>query len=317
MKLIKRKKIRMIISVSVVVVGIILYLLADRYLIEHVETLNISAKTTTSNQTLTNQTASTMKAATTSAAMIDDQRYLSDNIQIQIEKVETGSGNNKVTYYVADVQVTDISFLQSAFAKGTFGRNITEKTSTIAENNQAIFAINGDYFGFRDDGIEIRNGVAYRDNGTRTGAAINADGTMSFYDEEESSASELLEQGVLHTFSFGPILVDNGEVADLSGKITVDENFGNNSIEDPNPRTGIGMIDANHYMFVVVDGREPGYSKGVTLEEFADIFAGLGCENAYNLDGGNSTTMYFNGEVINQPSGKSERSVSDILYLTE
>jgi exopolysaccharide biosynthesis protein len=77
----------------------------------------------------------------------------------------------------------------------------------------------------------------------------------------------------------------------------------------------VGVITENHLVFVVVDGRNEGYSKGVTMTELADIMTSLGATTAYNLDGGGSATMYFNGEVINQPSNGGERATSDILYI--
>ena len=77
----------------------------------------------------------------------------------------------------------------------------------------------------------------------------------------------------------------------------------------------MGVIDDNHLVFVVVDGRQEGYSAGVTLTELADILVDLGATTAYNLDGGGSSTMYFNGDVVNQPSNGGERATSDILYL--
>ncbi|MEN6460715.1 MAG: phosphodiester glycosidase family protein, partial [Syntrophomonas sp.] len=93
-------------------------------------------------------------------------------------------------------------------------------------------------------------------------------------------------------------------------------NFGNRSIDNSNPRTGIGMIAPNHYVFIVVDGRADGYSKGMTLSQFAEVFADLGCTEAYNLDGGGSSTMYFMGDLINNPLGKNqERGTSDIIYI--
>ena len=67
--------------------------------------------------------------------------------------------------------------------------------------------------------------------------------------------------------------------------------------------------------FVVVDGRAEGYSRGVTMTELAEIMISLGAETAYNVDGGGSSTMYFDGEVINQPSNGGERGTSDILYI--
>lgn len=85
-----------------------------------------------------------------------------------------------------------------------------------------------------------------------------------------------------------------------------------------NPRTAIGIIDDNHYVFVVSDGRTS-ESEGLTLYELATFMKSLNVKTLYNLDGGGSSTMYFNGEVINNPTtnGKkiTERSVSDIVYI--
>lgn len=85
-----------------------------------------------------------------------------------------------------------------------------------------------------------------------------------------------------------------------------------------NPRTAIGIIDALHYVFVVSDGRTS-ESEGLSLYELAAFMQSLGADIAYNLDGGGSSTMYFNGEVVNNPTtnGRSikERSVSDIVYI--
>ena len=116
--------------------------------------------------------------------------------------------------------------------------------------------------------------------------------------------------------SFGPALVDGGEIVAGIEDVEVDTNFGNHSIQGEQPRTGIGVIDANHFVFVVADGRAEGYSRGVTMTEFAQIFDDLGATTAYNLDGGGSSTMYFNGALVNDPLGNGqERGTSDILYL--
>ena len=85
-----------------------------------------------------------------------------------------------------------------------------------------------------------------------------------------------------------------------------------------NPRTAIGIIDNLHYVFVVSDGRTE-ESEGLSLLELAEFMYSIGVETAYNLAGGGSSTMYFNGEVVNNPttSGRSvkERSVSDIVCI--
>lgn len=311
----KRNKVIAIIAAIVLVLAVILYQLADRYLIEHVQAVVTPNTKTTTTAATTTQTAATVKTSATPATA-DDWNYKDDNETINVKKVQTGSGADTITYYVADVTFNGTTNLLSAFAKNEFGTNITEDTSTIAADNNAIFAINGDYYGFRNDGVTIRNGTLYRDEPARDGMALLSDGTMKTYDEEETSTDELLAEGVANTYSFGPILVQNGEIAGDFSSVKIDKNFGNRSIQDANPRTGIGMIAPNHYVFIVVDGRSPGYSRGMTLTEFANLFKELGATEAYNLDGGGSSTMYFNGKVVNNPLGKgNERAVSDILYI--
>jgi exopolysaccharide biosynthesis protein len=212
--------------------------------------------------------------------------------------------------------VADSRVIRGGFADNKYGTNIVANTSTIALENNAMFAINGDYYGFRDSGMLIRNGVIYRDKGARTGLAMYQDGTMRVYDEKATTAGELLKAGVWNTLSFGPALVVDGTVPEGVDNIEIDTNFGNHSVQGSHPRTGLGMISPNHFVFIAVDGRSRGYSKGVTMSEFAELFKGLGATVAYNLDGGGSTTMWFNGKVVNNPLGRGrERGTSDIIYV--
>ncbi|PTT66291.1 phosphodiester glycosidase family protein [Arthrobacter sp. HMWF013] len=288
----------------------------DRFVVQHVEISDVSAYE--ASQAGTGGSATTAKTTTesTTTAVTTDTSYVSDSSNINISTVTTGSGDSTITYYVADVVLSDATTLQSAFAEDSFGENITETTSAIAEANNAIFAINGDYYGFRDTGIVIRNGVIFRDEGARQGLAFYADGTVKVYDETATTAEQLLADGVWNTLSFGPSLLDNGEVAEGIEDVEVDTNFGNHSIQGEQPRTAVGIIDENHLVFVVVDGRSPGYSAGVTMTGLAEIMQGLGATTAYNVDGGGSSTMYFNGELVNNPLGENkERGTSDILYI--
>ncbi len=300
-------------------IGGVLYKLADRYLIEHVEMrVTAAAESTPANGNDSGGgSGSTVQTETGNTAVSsDDWSYHSSDINISIRQVETGEGKEKITYYIADVQLRNGASLSSAFAKNAFGRNIIENTSVIAANNNALFAINGDYYGFRNDGVIIRNGTLYRNEPARTGLALYADGTIKSYDETKKTAASLLADGVTQTYSFGPALVSDGKVAADLEQVKIDTNFGNRSIQGANPRTGIGLISANHYLFVVVDGRKEGYSAGMTLSQFAQLFKELGAAEAYNLDGGGSSTMVFQGRVVNNPLGKeTERGVSDILYV--
>ena len=217
--------------------------------------------------------------------------------------------NTKI--YVADVTLTSAQYLRTAFANDTYGKNVTANTSVIASEHNAVLAINGDYYGVQERGYVIRNGIVYR--GTAKGCdvlCIYANGTMKIVSDQEYSADELAADGVWQAFSFGPALVENGSV-------TVGANTEVGKAMASNPRTAIGMIDTNRFLFVVSDGRTS-ESAGLSLYELAVFMKSLGVTTAYNLDGGGSSTMYFNGAVVNNPTtGGSikERGVSDIVYV--
>ncbi|NUU18584.1 phosphodiester glycosidase family protein [Cellulomonas humilata] len=282
----------------------------DRFVIEHVEISDVQAYEASQG------TTSSTTDDSSGDAVVTDTSYESSSSAISISTVTTGSGEDTVTYYVADVTLTDATALRSAFAQNSFGLNITEDTSDIAEDNGAVFAINGDYYGFRDTGIVIRNGVVYRDEGAREGLAFYTDGHVEVYDETATTADALVAAGVWNTLSFGPALLEDGQVVDGIEDVEVDTNVGNHSIQGEQPRTAVGVVDDNHLVFVVVDGRSPGYSAGVTMTGLAEIMQSLGATTAYNIDGGGSSTMYFDGAVVNNPLGKGqERGTSDILYI--
>lgn len=214
--------------------------------------------------------------------------------------------------YVADVEVTDGTSILSAFANNTYGRNITDTTSDMAEENNVVLAINGDYYGARQSGYVIRNGVVYRNQGSNgEDMVISKDGTLSFISESDTTTDSLIQKQAWQVLSFGPVLVENGEVA-------VTENDEVGMAMASNPRTAIGTVAKNHYLFVVSDGRTS-ESAGLSLYELANFMKSLGATNVYNLDGGGSSTMVFQGEVVNNPTTNgnkiSERAVSDILYI--
>lgn len=242
-------------------------------------------------------------------AVVTDSSYEDGNISINLmeKRVED------TTVYIADIQLSDISYLKTALAKDAYGRNIKETTSEMAERNGAILAINGDFYGFRDYGYVLRNGILYRDNYANTNDeafVIYEDGSCEVIIESEVSAEELLDRGAVQILTFGPGLIKSGEIA-------VDEDDEVDQAKTSNPRTAIGMISPLHYIIVVSDGRTS-ESEGLTLYELAQMMAEAGCEEAYNLDGGGSSTLWFNGQVINNPtSGKriGEREVSDIVYV--
>lgn len=217
------------------------------------------------------------------------------------------------TVYVADILLSSSEYLKTAFAQNSYGKNVTEKTSEMAARENAVLAINGDYYGAQEKGYVLRSGKLYRSEAEKgqEDLVIYQDGTFEIISEEDIAAEELLEQGAQEILSFGPALIQEGDIC-----VTEEDEVGKAMAS--NPRTAIGIIDSLHYVFVVSDGRTE-ESEGLSLLELAELMYELGVETAYNLDGGGSSTMYFNGKVVNKPttSGKSikERSVSDIVYI--
>lgn len=265
---------------------------------------------TDSSSTIASENTDT--AAETSASVVEGGtvigQYSDSKTSITLKQYREYDSN----IYVADVTVSDASDLKTALANNTYGRNITDTTSDMAANNNAVLAINGDYYGARQNGYVIRNSKLYRDtSGNRDALVIQKNGEFKFVSESETSASELLQDGALQVFSFGPVLLNNGE-------ISVGENDEVGMAMASNPRTAIGYLGNNHYVFVVSDGRTS-ESAGLSLYELASFMKELGVKDAYNLDGGGSSTMVFKGEIINNPttSGRSgeERAVSDIVYI--
>ena len=239
---------------------------------------------------------------------ITENSYQDANITLTI----TEHREHNTSIFVADVLLTSPMLLKTALAQGAYGRNVTQKTSAIAQDVGAILAINGDYYGSRERGFVVRGGVTYRESSMGYDAlAIMADGSFCVAEEDDTSVSELVGAGAVHVFSFGPALVQEGNITvterDEVGKAMAD-----------NPRTAIGVIEPGHYVLLVSDGRTR-QSDGLTLLQLAEFMQSLGVTTAYNLDGGGSSTMVFMGEVINNPTTNgrkiTERSVSDIVYI--
>jgi len=248
------------------------------------------------------------KAAET--ATVTDTSYSDDNISVTL--TEKTVSNTQV--YIADVTVSSSEYLKTAFAQNTYGNNVTAKTSETAANNNAILAVNGDYYGANTTGYVIRNGVVYRDtvreDSSNGDLAIYKDGSFKIIYEDQVSADQLVKDGVVNLLAFGPSLVENGEIVG-------DTNSEVGQSMSSNPRTAIGIIDENHYIIVVSDGRTS-ESEGLSLYQLAEVMKSYGVKTAYNLDGGGSSTLYFNGQVINKPTTNgtiSERAVSDIVYI--
>ena len=283
-----------------VLFGFTCYLLMDTFLISRV--YRVAEKTEGQNIVGEDTQEETMAEAS-------ETSYEDGKIFITLNEYR----EEDTTIYVADIVLSSTEYLKTAFAQNSYGKNVTEKTSEIAEEVNAILAINGDYYGAQEKGYVLRDGTLYRSEAEKgqEDLVIYEDGSFEIITEEEITAEELLEQGAKEILSFGPALIENGTIS-----VTEEDEVGKAMAS--NPRTAIGIIENLHYLLVVSDGRTEEI-EGLSLLEMAEFIDSIGVETAYNLDGGGSSTMYFNGEVVNNPttSGRSvkERSVSDIVCI--
>ena len=236
-----------------------------------------------------------------------EDSYLSADVSVTIETVVE---NNK-TYYVADIIIKDMSAIQTGVFRVPDGVTKGDVVETARQNN-AIIAINTDYYTYRNSGCIIRNGEVLVNDPWGDTLCIFDDGRMDVFAAAEHDAYELQAMGVMQSFTFGPALIKDGEF--------VEENLRGSGLKEArHPRTGIGYYEPGHYLFVVVDGRKEGYSEGMSISELAEVFAERGCRMAYNLDGGGSATMAFLGELVNRPEGRTDhlRNVDGILFIAD
>ena len=269
-----------------------------------------SSSTESKSDSSSENSSSSSEAEISSKSTADS--YSDSNISIKLNEY-TVSGT---VVHVAEVKADSADYLKTAFAQGSYGKNVTAATSDIADSVNAILAINGDYYGAQEKGYVIRNGKLYRSTAVsgREDLVIYKDGTFEIINESEVTAEQLIAKGAVQTLSFGPALVENGNIS-----VDSDDEVGKAMAS--NPRTAIGIKADGSYIFMVSDGRTD-ESEGLSLLQLAEFMKKLGAETAYNLDGGGSSTMVFNGSVVNTPTGGgigngsgSERKVSDIVYI--
>ena len=253
--------------------------------------------------------------------------YQSDELRIAVNKVE----EDGVTYYVADIWMRNINCFRTAFSSGKY-RGKREPAEKIAQDNNAILAVNGDFLG----GLVLRNGELYRKANLRptptpepspdplqtipaetatpqptekprpqrAACVLYYDGRMLSEEYDTFRSVTAMEQGAWQGWQFGPTLVRNGEAAkDVKP-------------QGRNPRCILGYYEPGHYCIVMIDGRQKGYSIGMNFTEMIDLSLRLGLTEAYNLDGGGSAIMVFNGKIINQPSGTGDaRNLPDMVII--
>lgn len=244
----------------------------------------------------------------TEEVVMTENSYTSPEVSITINTVVLEESGRQMTYYVADIYVASLDNFKTHMAYGQFTYFGAQDSVQIAKDANAILAISGDYLTNQRSGFLVRNGEVLLSDRNNSICALFPDGTMETYDRGTYEVEDILAREPLQVWSFGPGLLDeNGNVKD-SYEV-------NASIADAHPRCAVGYYEPGHYCFVVVDGRQ-NHSYGMRVERLAQVFADLGCQAAYNLDGGATAVMLFGQEIYSSPSNGG-RELGDILLITE
>lgn len=239
---------------------------------------------------------------TTDGSVIsEDGFYMDSDANVTVTRHE----ENGVVYYVADLYLRTVTALKTAMVGDTFTTGVADSTLNLSRENGALLSVSGDYFGIRQRGIVIRNGEVYRKSKAHQVCVLYYNGTMETYSFASFDVEQAIAGGAWQAWDFGPMLLDH------NGRAITEFETG---IAGPNPRIGIGYYEPGHYCLVAIDGRQDA-SRGMSLTEMAKLFEDLGCKRAYNLDGGQSAVMTWQGEIFNSPCKPGGRDISDIIYI--
>ena len=240
--------------------------------------------------------------------VITENSYTSPEVSITIDKIVTEDGGSKLTYYVADIYVASLDNFKTYTAHGQMQYFDTQDAEEMAAQSNAILAISGDFLTYQKTGYLVRNGQTYVSDRNYSICALFPDGTMETYDRGSYKIQDIMSRNPVQVWSFGPVLLDpDGTVRDKYDVST--------AVSYPNPRCAVGYYEPGHYCFVTVDGRQS-HSAGMMIPQLAKVFEGLGCKVAYNLDGGGTAVMMFDGDKISKQSNGG-RALGDILLITE
>lgn len=236
----------------------------------------------------------------------EDMSYRSPTMAVTVTKHEYNELLPKGVYFVADIYLSDVEQLQAAFPLNGF---TFAQPAAIARDADAVVAVNGDCFVDQRGGFVVRNGEIYSQNPTTADICVlYSDGRMEICEPGEYEPEQIVKGEPWQIWHFGPSLLNDDGSARESFNIS-------DALMIAHPRTALGYYEPGHYCFVVVDGRQGGYSLGAEMKELAAIMSDLGCSAAYNLDGGASSVMIFHGELVNHPVG--ERYLNDLVVAAE
>ncbi|MGN0778950.1 MAG: phosphodiester glycosidase family protein [Aristaeellaceae bacterium] len=239
----------------------------------------------------------------------DGLSYDDGTIQVRIERDVVGITN----VYYAYVTLTDVSQLRTALA-APYPSKTTRAVNTMASEQQAVLAINGDFFSYHHKGIVVRSGQILRQQpeGIRDTLIIDDQGDFVLLTQNTRQEwQDYLENGsgCREAFCFGPALIIDGQAQDFDYRKKV-------SCGAPTPaqRVVFCQMDTLQYMLFVCEGPEQNKKAGLSIPEVTELLMAKGVKHAYNLDGGSSATLMLGDTRINAQESKY-RKVGDIIYF--
>ena len=253
-------------------------------------------------------------ALTASDSVFRENTYIGNNAIVRIEEHSRADNTLSSPYTLADIYLPDVHMLKTYYMDAAAdGLKEPAGFDSLCRHVNAAFAVNGDFYDPLSGKSVVRDGI-------RIGAFVNTydlcvlyeNGEMKTFFHGDINQEALVEaalQNAWQVWSFGPALLDaNGNaIADFSSRTP-------EYITRPHPRTCIGYYSPGHYCILMVAGYQE-FAPGVLLEELSAFFAGLGCTQAYNLDGGASTHMWFHNREICYPAG--DRLLTDLIYIED
>ena len=247
------------------------------------------------------------------ASYFENDSYIGDNALVLLERHTRKDGALSSAYTYAEIYLPDVHCLRTWYmddpADDLAG---VADIRTASRAVQAAFAVNGDYYNLQ--GVNaVRNGTVINSCVcTYDLCVLYEDGTMRTFSPDDLPTQDLVDAALTdawQAWSFGPLLLteDGDAIPDFSDR-TIEY------LTRVHPRTAIGYFGPGHYCIVAVTGYQNGMP-GVSLEELSAFFASIGCRQAYNLDGGGSTHVWYHGREIGYPS--EARALADLIYVLD
>lgn len=232
----------------------------------------------------------------------DNLSYHDDTLDIQLYSIRVYD----TPVVVAFVQVASAAQLKTEQAK-PYPSKTTMRASEISKRVKAVLAVNADWFTYQNTGIVYRNGELLRDRSNENfdGLAIDVNGDFHIVRPMTDEGYAQIGVPIANSFAFGPALVIGGQVQEIVNRdVTYKQ------------RMAIGQVAPLSYVLVATDGPDQKDSVGLSVPQLAELMHGLGAQTAYNLDGGQSTTMLMHQIKMNGQNPKNLRAVGDIIYFT-